>query len=157
VQATIDNASGYHMGVFFDTEIGPVGLRLGAFYRDLGEFSIEGFRDVSVTMLEFPIDLRLGVIPIPFLNPYLFAGPVFSIPESDDEEFTEALEDFNMAGNIGAGFAIDMGGMTLMPEFRYGVGVSRFTKDEFTLAGQTITTDTTQRLNTIQLRLGIRF
>ncbi len=161
LQGTYDSAAGYHVGLFLDFGAGPVGLRLGAFYRDLGEFevSLAGLKStVDVTSLDFPIDLRFAVIPTPMVRPYLMAGPVFSIPRSDDEAYDESLEDVSVAGNIGIGLEISVGGMTLLPEFRYTVGVTPFVKDRFTLGGRTFVAEKNdQRSNTAMLRVGIRF
>jgi hypothetical protein len=161
LQGTYDSATGYHAGLFLDFGVGPVGLRLGAFYRDLGEFevSLAGLKNtVDVTSLDFPVDLRFAVIPTPFVRPYLMAGPVFSIPRSNDEDYDDSLEDVSIAGNVGFGVEISLAGMTLLPEFRYTVGVTPFVKNQFTLGGRTFVAEKNdQRSNTAMLRLGIRF
>ncbi|NNE69236.1 MAG: hypothetical protein HKN29_02605, partial [Rhodothermales bacterium] len=90
--------------------------------------------------------------------PYLTAGPVFSIPRSSDEEYDESLEDVTVAGNIGFGLEISAGGLKLLPEFRYVVGVTPFVKNEFTLGGRTFVAEKNdQRSNSAMLRLGILF
>lgn len=161
LEGTYDNASGYHAGLFLDFGAGPIGLRLGAFYRDLGEFEVTlaGLKNtVDVTALDFPLDLRFAVIPTPVVKPYLMAGPVFSIPRSSDEEYDESLEDISVAGNVGFGLEISLAGITLLPEFRYTVGVTPFVKNEFTLGGRTFVAEKNdQRSNTAMLRVGIRF
>ena len=158
---TYDASTGYHVGLFLNLGAGPVAARIGAFYRDLGEFdvSLSGFRrSVSLSSLDFPIDLRFNVLPTPVVSPYILAGPVLSVPRSEDEDYDEALEDFSVSGNVGFGLSISAGGLKLLPEFRYAVGVTRFVRDEFTLAGQTfVASEDEQRSNTAQLRLGILF
>lgn len=161
VKGTYDNASGYHLGVFLDLGSGPVAFRIGAFYRELGEFDVSygAFRQtVDVTALDFPIDVRFSVLPTPVISPYVLAGPVLSIPRSDDEGYNDSLEDFTMAGNVGFGVQIKAGGVTLLPEFRYAIGVTRFVKDEFTIAGQTfVAQESEARSNSAMLRVGIVF
>lgn len=161
LEGTYESASGYHAGLFVDFGAGPIGLRIGAFYRELGEFdvSLAGLQHtVDVSALDFPVDIRFAILPTPVVRPYLTAGPVFSIPRSNDEEYDESLEDVTVAGNIGFGFEIDAGAIKLLPEFRYIVGVTPFVKNEFTLGGRTFVAEKNdQRSNTAMLRLGILF
>lgn len=159
LQGTFDAASGYHVGVFYDIGAGPIGLKIGAYYRDLGDvdFSLSGVEGVNLTMFDFPIDVRLNILPLPAVNPYLFAGPVLSIPRSDDEDLDESLESMFVAGAVGGGLQIGMGGLTLMPEFRYGIAITDLTGDSFRIAGQQFDASQGPRGNTVQLRLGLRF
>ncbi len=158
-EGTFDAASGYHVGLFYDLGAGPVGLRIGAFYRDLGnvDFSLAGAQEVKLTMFDFPVDVRLNVLPIPFLHPFLFGGPVLSVPRSDDEDLHASLERLYVAGAVGGGFQIDLGGLTLIPEFRYCIAVSELTGDTFRIAGQEFDASQGPRGNSAQARLGLRF
>jgi hypothetical protein len=161
VQNTYDNASGYHIGVFFDLGAGPAALRIGAFYRELGSFDVSygALRQtVDVTALDFPVDLRINVLATPVISPYVLAGPVFTVPRSSDESSNNSLEDFAVSGNVGFGIQFKAGGLKLLPEFRYVVGVTSIVKDGFTLAGQNIGAEAKdQRSNSAMLRLGIAF
>jgi len=162
-KATFDNASGYHAGIFYDLSIGTVGIRIGAFYRDLGEFegaglTVEGleaeFQKVDLAMIDFPVDIRLNLTTTPLIQPYVLLGPVFSLPTSGDDIFKKALESLLVSGNIGAGIALNIGGLRLFPEFRYVIGISRLLKDEFEVGGILMETDV-QRVNSVMLRLGV--
>lgn len=162
-KATFDNASGYHAGIFYDLSIGTVGIRLGAFYRDLGEFegeglSVEGlegeFRKIDLAMIDFPVDIRLNLSTTPLIQPYVLVGPVFSLPSSGDNVFDRSLESLLVSGTIGAGIALTIGGLRLFPELRYAIGISRLLKNEVEVAGFQLETDV-QRVNSVMLRLGV--
>ncbi|MBO6575736.1 MAG: PorT family protein [Rhodothermales bacterium] len=161
LESTYGNATGYHAGVFLDVGAGAVALRLGAFYRELGEFdvTVQNVRStVDVSALDFPVDLRFQVLPTPVVSPYILGGPVFSIPRSTDEDYDESLESISVSGNVGFGLEVSAGGLTLLPEFRYAIGVSPFIKDQFTVGGRTFVAEKNdQRSNSVMLRLGLKF
>jgi Outer membrane protein beta-barrel domain len=159
--AAYESATGYHVGVFFDFGTGPLALRLGAFYRDLGEFeiSVGSLTDVvDVSALDFPIDLRFAILPTPVIKPYLLGGPVFSMPRSSDDAYDASLETVSVAGNVGFGVEVSAGGMTLLPEIRYTIGLTPFVKDDFSVGGtQFFTERNDQRSNAVMLRVGLKF
>ncbi|MFT5142445.1 MAG: hypothetical protein ACI80V_001341 [Rhodothermales bacterium] len=161
LSAAYTSATGYHAGVFFDFGTGPLALRLGAFYRELGEFEISVASVTSVvdvTALDFPLDLRFAILPTPVVKPYLLGGPVFSLPRSNDEDYDASLETISVAGNVGFGVEISAAGMTLLPEFRYTIGITPFVKDQFTVGGRTFHAERNdQRSNAVMLRLGLKF
>jgi hypothetical protein len=159
-KATFDNSTGYHFGVFFDTDSRPLALRIGAYYRDMGdvEVQLDQVGDIfDLAMLDVAIDVRMTVLPTPVISPFISAGPVLSFPDSNNEEYKSAMESKTLSGNIGAGLTISLGGMTLVPELRYAVGISRLLKDDFTVRGVAISTDELQRQNSVMLRLGLIF
>ena len=159
-EATFENATGYHVGLFYNIGMGPVGLRIGGFYRDISglETDLAGASDAfDLTMIDVPIDLRFNLTATPLIRPYLLAGPVFSFPSSSDPEYDEALEQVSVSGNVGGGLAISVGAITLFPEIRYVIGVSRFMKDKFEIGGFEFDSDEAQRQNSVMLRLGIGF
>lgn len=158
--ATFENSTGYHFGVFFDTESRPLAFRIGAYYRDMGDVEVDlgGLGDIfDLSLLDVAIDVRMTVLPTPVISPFVSAGPVVSFPSSSNEEFKDSMESKSLSGNVGAGLAISLGGMTLIPELRYNIGVSRFLKDEFSIRGVDFTTDELQRQNSVMLRLGLVF
>lgn len=159
-RATFDNATGYHVGIFYDMGVGPAGLRLGLFYRDIGEVDIDfgGISDTfSATMIDIPVDVRFNLTMTPIVRPYVMAGPVFSFASTNDNDYEDALSDVSVAGNVGVGLALALGGLKLTPEFRYSVGVSRFMKEEVNIRGVSFNSGDVQRLNTVMLRLGVSF
>ena len=159
-KATFDNSTGYHFGIFFDTDSRPLALRLGAYYRDMGDVDVDlgGLGDTfDLALLDVAVDVRISVLPTPVIHPFVSAGPVISFPSSDNDEYNDSMQSMTMSGNVGGGVAISLGGMTLTPELRYNVGVSRFFKEDFTVRGVQVTTDEMQRQNSVMLRLGLIF
>ncbi len=157
-EGRFDNATGFHVGIFYDLAVGPVAVRPGLFYADVGTFDfsgVEGIEDnVDIDMLELPIDVRLRLATLPIIRPYATAGPVFQLARQRGDGF----DNLNMAANIGLGAELSFPGfpLTLMPELRYAFGISRFT-DGFDF-GDTVTVETGgERLNTFMLRLGVKF
>lgn len=164
-RATFDNATGYHVGVFYDLALGPVAVRPGLFLRRVQDIDLTAGlpgtpdRDVfSLTMIEVPVDLRYR-IPFPIVTPYALAGPVFGFASTDNDRLSDAFEDLTVSGSIGIGAEISLPGFspTLFPEIRYAFGLSRFVKEEWTFGDTTITAEDSQRLSAIMLRLGITF
>lgn len=159
--ASYDAASGYHVGLFYDLSLGTIGLRLGAFYRDLGD--IESTSDIDVaeevenfdlTMIDFPVDIRLNLTATPLIHPYVLFGPVFSVPSSGVDFIDNNLESLLVTGNVGIGLAVNIGGISLFPEFRYAIGITRLLKDRIEIGGVEVETEV-QRVNSTMLRLGV--
>jgi hypothetical protein len=151
----LDNADGYHIGVFYDLSVGPVALRPGVFYRRVGEVEFDPgtLREVDLSSIDVPIDVRLRV-PFPIISPYVLAGPVLSWPSSGDEEFGDRLEDMVISANIGAGVEVGLPGigLRLMPEIVYAFGISDYISEE-SVAG--IDFDE-QKTNVLMVRLGLK-
>lgn len=156
-EATFDNASGWHVHLWFDLPLGPVAVRPGLRYMDMGElFAVETLvggveEDEVITLLEIPIDVRIR-LPLPMITPYLMAGPVLRFPAGSDDD--DRLESFSLAGGAGIGLELGFGGITLYPELKYTFGITRFT-DSYEIGGVTITPDDDQRLNAVMLSIGI--
>jgi hypothetical protein len=162
ISASFENASGFHIGVFYDLPLGPVAVRPGIYYMDIGgldataeDGSLIGSFDM--TMIEVPIDARVRMMT-PFLKPYGTLGPVLRFARSDDDRFDEALNNFTVAANVGLGVEIGATGaqVRLFPEIRYSFGVSRIA-ESVTFLGQQFSAEQDLRLNTFMIRLGISF
>ncbi len=157
--ATFDNATGYHLGVFYDLGFGPAAFRLGLFYRDAGTLtaSVPGLRpDFDLSLVEIPVDVRFNLTATPVIRPYFSVGPVFSFPSSGNSGFDRNLEKMTASINVGLGLSMHLLGVNLFPEARYNVGISSILKDELTIGGINVRASDTQRLNTVMLRLGVR-
>lgn len=159
-----DNATGYHAGLFYELGAGPLRVRPGVYYMDVGAFDFqeEGIQEevneeFDLNLIEVPIDLRYQVFPFPLVKPYVTAGPVFRFNVSGDEGYNEAFKDFSFAGNVGGGLEIGLPGssLRLYPELRYSFGVSSIT-EEFQIGNVEFNADDT-RLNNFMLRLGVSF
>lgn len=159
-QATFDNVSGWHIGLWLDVPLGPVALRPGIRYMGAGELfedarvdDVPGaFQEASVDLLEIPIDVRFR-FGLPLIAPYVMAGPVLRFPAGDDDE--ERFRAFSLAGGAGVGLEVGLGGLRLYPELKYTFGITRFTEESYELGGVTISPDEDQRLNAVMLSIGI--
>ncbi|MCH8276451.1 MAG: outer membrane beta-barrel protein [Bacteroidetes bacterium] len=157
-KGTFDNASGYHIGVFYDLGVGPAGIRTGLFYRSMGKFdaSLPGIvKDFDLSLFEIPVDFRFNLSATPVLTPYVIFGPVFSFPFSSDNDFKDAFEQVSVSGNVGVGLAMNLLGLRIFPEFRYTIGISRFMKKDLSIGSVNFEAAEPQRLNTVMLRIGV--
>lgn len=159
-----DDAAGYHVGLFFDLGAGPVGLRVGAHYMDVGAFEVECVtpsvcttETFDLALVEVPVDLRVHVAATPLVRPYVLAGPVFRLATTSTDAFDDSLNEFSFAGNAGIGVKIGVpGGVALYSELRLGFGLSRIT-DGFEVQGTEFVADDGQHLSTWMVRVGVSF
>lgn len=161
-EASVENATGYHIGVFYDLAAGPLAIRPGLFYRVIQDIEYElstgNLPDnvFDLNMIEVPIDVRFRM-PAPLIAPYVLAGPVFAFASSEDDDFDESLEDLTISANIGVGVELGILGVRLFPELRYSFGITPIVND-FDFLGSSVTPDDeSQRLNVLMLRLGVAF
>lgn len=157
-EATFENATGWHVHLWFDLPVGPVAIRPGLRYMDLGELlddvRLEGepgqvIESDAVSLLEIPIDVRFR-LGIPLVTPYIMAGPVLRFPDDGD-----LFESFSLAGGLGVGVELGLAGVKVFPELKYTFGISRFTQDSYEIGDVTITPDESQRLNALMLSVGV--
>jgi len=161
--ATYESSTGYHVGVFYDLGLGPIAVRPGVMYRQVGTYEfgdIPGVGeevDIELNAVEVPIDVRWRVLPLPLVKPYVLAGPVLTFPQSS-EDFG-STKSVNLNADIGAGVEITLPGvgLTLMPELRYGIATGSILEDEFEIGDVEVDPQDNPRLNSIMLRLNVRF
>lgn len=159
IEADTDRAQGYHIGLFYDVTLGPLALRPGIFYMDVGDIETSDTdaaqESFELQLIEIPVDARFRIGAAPLLKPYLMAGPVLRINASSDD-FEGDAEDFSLAANAGAGLELTLpgSGLRLYPEVRYAFGISDFADD---VGGISTADDSSARLNSFMLRLGIAF
>ena len=159
-----ENATGYHVGLFYEFGAGPLRVRPSVLYMDAGSFDFttdpddaaDEFQDsFDLNLVEVPIDLRLHVAALPLVKPYVTAGPVLRIPTNDGgDDFPGSTEDLTLAANVGGGVEVGLPGSSLRfyPELRYSFGVNDIASD-YGFQGE----DDSSRLNNFMLRLGISF
>lgn len=154
--ATVENATGYHLGVVYELGLGPLSIRPGLLYRKVGSYEFPDSRS-DVTALEVPVDLRFSFLPIPLIQPYILGGPNAVFPRADGE-FDEEMEDVSYTFNIGAGADISLPGVgvTLQPELRYEFGATDYVSEEFEVGGTTFT-PSDRKLSAFALRLHVLF
>ena len=157
-----ENATGYHVGLFYEFGAGPLRVRPGVFYMDAGSFEFPDPDDLAgearsfdLNLVEVPIDLRLRLLSLPLVKPYVTAGPVLRILTNDGgDDFPGSTEDLSLAANVGGGVELGLPGSSLRfyPELRYSFGVNDIV-DDYGFQGE----NDSSRLNNFMLRLGISF
>lgn len=164
VEATLENRTGYHFGLVYDIDAGAVSIRPGVIYRRVGTYEFD-VGDVDVTTesfdlsaIEVPLDLRFGVFSTSYLSPYVLTGPMFTLPQGEDE-FGEAVRDMSFSFNVGFGVEIGGtdGGLRFLPELRYEFGATKFIEEDFQIAGQEFSPQNEPRFSALSLRLHLLF
>ena len=161
VDANFDNKTGWHVGVWTEFSLGVVTLRPGVRYMNAGKL-FEGLSEVNaaivddfdIHLVEVPILVRFG-LGAAVVKPYVFAGPVLRFPAGVDDIIESDLNSPSIAGELGLGLQLSLGGFSLYPEIAFTFGLSSFIQDELILGFATLSTDDSQKLNTAMLRLGV--
>lgn len=149
-EATLNNATAYHLGIVYEAGSSPLSFRPGVLYRKVGEYEFPDGR-TDVARFEVPFDIKL-TLPIPVLSPYLLGGPMVVFPRVEDE-FGDNFEDVAYSLNVGVGAKLSLGsGSSLQPELRYEYGLNEYTTDDF-LSGS----EDGPRFQGVALRLNVIF
>lgn len=154
-QATFNNASGYHVGVTLTLGVGPLALRPGVFYTDVGSLESEdgiSARNLDFDLIEAPVDVIFR-IPAPIVKPYVLGGPVFRFAQNGDDDGDIEYEDFTVAGAAGVGVEVNTFVFRPYIEARYQFGLQRIAND----IGGIPTGNSDAKLNSFMLRLGLTF
>lgn len=162
--ATLDNSTGYHLGVVYELGFGPATLRPGFFYRRVGTFEFsanalpQGESRFDVSAWQVPVDLRFTVLPTPLISPYVLAGPMATFPRGEDE-FDDATEEISYSLNVGVGANISLPALSLkiQPELRYEFGASKFIKDDFEIGGTQFEPQDSPSFSAFGLRVNVVF
>lgn len=158
--ATFDESTGYHFGLFVNIGSGPVSLRPGVFYHQIGTYDFPDGEELDLSAIEVPIDIRLNLAPGSPVNVYLLGAPVITFPSSGGDDFEEAFESMSLSADLGAGIALELpgGGLTLMPEVRYSAGLTDYWSDDFSVGSVTVTpADDARRVSRWMVRLNVMF
>lgn len=157
--ATFKNASGYHVGVFIDLPLGPLALRPGLYYTDIGSLeseSVAGAREsIDIDLVEVPIDVRYRLLT-PLAKPYVSAGPVLRFAQNQGDDDNVDFEKFTLAGSAGLGIELSAAGFKPFIEARYQFGIQKLV-NSFELGGVQFETEDGAKLNTFMLRAGLTF
>ncbi len=161
--ATVENSTGYHVGVVYDLGLGPVSVRPGLFYRKVGSYDFSNVPnvdvgEVDVSAFEVPVDVRVTVFPFPLVSPYLLGGPNLFLPRSGDDDLEDGLEDVSFNFNVGVGADVSLPGvgLTLQPELRYEFGASDYVDDNFEVGGAEFE-PSDRKISAFALRLNVLF
>lgn len=161
VDATFENKTGWHVGVWAEFSLGVVTLRPGVRYMNAGKL-FEGLSEVDaaavddfdINLVEVPILLRFS-LGAAVVKPYIFAGPVLRFPAGVDKIINNELNSPTVAGELGVGLQLSLGGFSLYPEIAFTFGLSSFIQNDIILGFATFSTNDSQKLNTAMLRLGV--
>jgi hypothetical protein len=168
VKSTYESRTGTHAGLYAQSALGPLGLRLGAVYMNAGPLfeglsgqlgGSVGFDDTfDVRFFVVPLDLQYR-IPAPTLQPYLLFGPEIRFDLSSADDFDDNLENVVWGGNVGVGFEVTVPflDLALSPELRYAFDLSDLTKDELRIGGESFALEDGARTGTIHVRLHLGF
>ncbi|NND72341.1 MAG: PorT family protein [Rhodothermales bacterium] len=158
--ATFNNATGYHIGVFYDLGAGSFAVRPGVYFRNIQNIEttlLGATESFDLNMIEVPLDLRFRFASGSFLVPYVSAGPVVTFSSSSNTDFDTAINDLYVAANASAGFEFKIAGIKLFPEFRYGFGITSITpaSEPFSIGNTNFTPVAGSTVNNYMLRLGL--
>jgi len=168
--ASFGNEVGFHFGASYEQALGmerpwsALAVRPGVFGRRVGQYSfsnsLEGQgaallngRSFTVWAIEFPLDLKYTFPLDGPVSPYALAGPQLSVLRGE-EDFQEPLEDVAYSVNLGAGVEIDLPlRLTLMPEFRYELGLSDVFQDNPTYRFRELSVEDSPTIGGLNLRV----
>jgi len=159
----LSEAAGYHVGLVFEFGGDRFRMRPGIIFRNVGTYSLPEDADVGdagqnfdVSVIEIPIDLRMKVLPIPYLNPYVMAGPMVALPRGEGD-FSDATRRWALSGNVGGGLSIAIGSVKIQPGVRYQFGVTDYISDGFTIGNENIDPTDQSRFSSLSVRLSLMF
>lgn len=159
----LSKSTGYHVGLVFEFGGDRVRLRPGIIFRNVGTYSLPNEADVGdagqnfdVSVIEIPLDFRMKVLPIPYINPYVMAGPMASLPRSEGD-FSDATRTWSLSGNVGTGLSFAVRDVRIQPEIRYQFGVTDYISDSFTIGSEHIDPVDTPQFSTLSVRMSLMF
>lgn len=158
--AVFDESTGYHFGLFVNIGGDVVSLRPGVFYHQIGTYDFPEGEELDLRSVEVPIDIQVNLMPDSPVGLYLLGGPVVTFPRSGEDDFGDAFRDVSLSADIGAGLGLQLpgGGLTIMPEVRYSLGVTDYWNDDFSVGGVTVTPiDDARRVSRWMVRLNLMF
>ena len=162
--ATLDNSTGYHIGLVYELGLGAATIRPGFFYRRVGTFEFgssalpQGENRFAVSAWQVPLDLRFTVLPTPLVSPYVLAGPMATFPRGEDD-FDDATEEISYSLNVGVGANISLPATSLkiQPELRYEFGATTFIKDDFEIGDTEFSPQDSPNFSAFGLRVNVVF
>jgi hypothetical protein len=159
----LNTATGYHVGLSFEFGTDRFRLRPGIMFRNVGTYDLssdadaqDATREFDVSVIEIPLDLRMKVLPIPYVNPYIMAGPMAALPRGQGD-FSDATRDWSFSGNVGTGLSISISSVKIQPEVRYQFGVTDYISDSFEIGDETINPTDSPEFSAFSARLTFMF
>ncbi len=167
-KSTYDGRTGYHIGGYLETGIGPLAARAGLLYVNAGPL-FNGLSEIPGVPSDFDdeFDVKFFAIPIdvmyrmvtPMVTPYLVGGPEFRFNTGAPDEFKDNFNSSIIMGSVGVGVKIGPpgAGFSLSPELRYEFGVDSLVEDEFDIGDTAIKAAAGQDLSGWVLRVNAGF
>ena len=113
-------------------------------------------RNFDVSVIEIPLDLRMKVLPIPYINPYVMVGPMVALLQGEGD-FGDATRRWALSGNVGGGLSFAFGSVKIQPEMRYQFGLTDYISDGFTIGNETIDPVDQPQISALSVRLSLMF
>lgn len=126
--ANLDNAVGFHAGIYADFGFGPLAVRGAVLYTRAGGITDQsGTETITVDFIGIPIDLKY-VVSLPVVQPYVFIGPELRFPIGDiRREGIGLTRQMPVAVSFGAGLDVGMFiGPQAFVELRYSLDTTGF-------------------------------
>jgi len=165
VNAAFDNARGYHVGLVYEFGSGTWTVRPAAVFRTIGTYTLpqdptagDLREEFDLQVVEVPLDIRLRLLDLPGIDPYVMAGPMASFPWGEGD-FGDATEEIALSANVGGGINIETSWLpvSLQAELRYETGVTDFFQDDFTVGGRTFDPRDEPQNSAFSVRLHLLF
>lgn len=159
----LSEATGYHVGLVFEFGGDRFRMRPGIIFRNVGTYSLPDDADVGdagrnfdVSVIEIPLDLRMKVLPIPYINPYVMVGPMVALPQGEGD-FSDATRRWALSGNVGGGLSFAVGSVKIQPEVRYQFGLTDYISDGFTIGNENIDPVDQPQFSALSVQLSLMF
>lgn len=167
-KSTYDGRTGYHLGGYVETGLGPLAARAGLLYVNAGPL-FNGLSEIPGVPADFDddFDVKFFAIPIdvmyrmvtPMVTPYLVGGPEFRFNTGAPDQFKDNFQSSIIMGSVGVGVKIGApgAGISISPELRYEFGVDSLVEDQFEIGDTAIKAASGQDLNAWVLRVNVGF
>lgn len=125
----LDQSTGYHIGVFGDFGLGPIGARASVLYVRVGDIELPVLNNPDVSFIAVPVDLQYRFAS-PLLKPYALLGPEARFAMGDLADLD--AESIALALNLGVGAELSaLIGPKVFAELRYAFDITGFAPGDF--------------------------
>lgn len=167
-ETTYEKRTGSHFGFYFQSALGPLGVRAGAIYLNAGPL-FEGLADdldgspyfddsFDVRFFVVPVDLQFR-IAAPMLSPYVLVGPEMRFNTTDAGAFEDNFRSVVWGGNVGIGVELELPflGLSIAPELRYAFDLTDLTEETIEIGEASYDLTDPYRAGMYHLRVHVGF